>query len=142
MTEVFDLARFVRAQAGVYKTALTEIRAGQKRSHWMWFIFPQVLGLGHSANARLYAISGRDEAQAFLDHDLLGMRLNECTQAMLAHAGTRTPLEILGPIDTLKFRSSMTLYDAVCGSGCLFSEALDALCEGKRDKATLDVLGS
>ncbi|KLE34756.1 DUF1810 domain-containing protein [Aurantiacibacter luteus] len=138
MAVAFDLARFVRAQAGVWSTALGELQAGEKRSHWMWFVFPQVLGLGLSQNARLYAIHGMDEAQAYLGHELLGPRLNEATGAMLAHAGKRSPLDILGPIDALKFKSSMTLYDAVCGEGCLFAEALDALCDGQRDQATLD----
>ena len=137
MAEGFDLARFVRAQAGVWPKALAELQAGQKRSHWMWFVFPQVLGLGLSENARLYAISGVDEARAYLDHELLGPRLNEATAAMLSHAGERTPLEILGPIDALKFKSSMTLYDAVCGAGCPFGQALDTLCDGRRDEATL-----
>ena len=141
MTDAYDLARFVRAQAGVYPTALAELRAGDKRSHWMWFVFPQVLGLGRSHNARIYAIAGIDEARAYLDHELLGPRLTEATRAMLAHAGQRTPLQILGPIDALKFRSSMTLYEVICGGGCLFAEALDALCEGQRDQATLTQIG-
>lgn len=142
MADGFDLTRFVRAQAGTYPIALREIVAGHKRSHWMWFVFPQVLGLGSSHNARVFAISGRDEARAYLAHDLLGPRLEECTRAMLAHAGSRTPLEILGPLDAIKFRSSMTLYDHVCGPDCLFADALDRLCDGQRDSATLDRLNA
>lgn len=137
MTDTARLDRFVRAQAGIYKTALGELQAGYKRTHWMWFIFPQILGLGLSANARTYAIHGRHEARAYLDHELLGPRLLECTQAMFSHEGRRTPLEILGPIDALKFRSSMTLFEAVCDDPAGFAEALEKLCNGERDKATL-----
>lgn len=140
-TEVTRLDRFVRAQAGVYKTALAELRQGHKKTHWMWFVFPQILGLGLSANARAYAIFGREEARAYLDHELLGPRLRECTQAMLEHAGERTPLDILGPIDALKFRSSMTLFEAVADEPELFARALDTMCGGDRDKATLEKLG-
>lgn len=140
-TESARLDRFVRAQAGVYGTALEELRAGQKRTHWMWYVFPQVLGLGLSANARAYAIFGREEARAYLEHELLGPRLLECTQAMLDHAGERTPLEILGPIDALKFRSSMTLFEAVAEEPEPFARALDEMCGGQRDKATLEKLG-
>ena len=133
----FDLARFVRAQAGVYPTALAELQAGDKRTHWMWFVFPQILGLGLSENARLYAISGREEALAYLDHELLAPRLLECTQAMIDWAGERTPLEILGPIDEMKFHSSMTLFEAVSGENSLFANALEKLCNGSRDRDTL-----
>ena len=134
------LDRFVRAQAGIYPTALGELRAGEKRTHWMWFIFPQMLGLGKSANARLYAIHGRDEAEAYLQHDLLGPRLLECTQAMLGHAGKLAPVEILGPIDTMKFCSSMTLFEAVASDRTPFAAALDRMCNGRRDAATLELL--
>ena len=106
----------------------------------MWFIFPQILGLGLSANARTYAIRGADEAQAYLDHELLGPRLRECTQAMLHHAGQCSPLEILGPIDALKFRSCMTLFEAVANDAEPFTSALDQMCDGIRDKATLEKL--
>nr|WP_202131778.1 DUF1810 domain-containing protein [Aurantiacibacter rhizosphaerae] len=132
--------RFVRAQAGKYDAVLAELRAGNKQTHWMWFIFPQILGLGLSANARTYAIRGREEAKAYLDHELLGPRLLECTRAMLDHAGSATPLTILGPIDSLKFRSSMTLFEAVADDPTPFASALDNLCDGGRDKATLEKL--
>ena len=141
MAAGFDLSRFIRAQAGTYATALLELHAGDKRSHWMWFIFPQVLGLGLSANARLYAISGREEARAYLGHALLGPRLVECTQAMLQHAGRKTALDILGPIDTLKFRSAMTLFEAVADEPAPFAQALDAFYAGERDARTLEILG-
>tara|TARA_B100001057_G_scaffold485551_1_gene565405 strand:- start:9 stop:446 length:438 start_codon:yes stop_codon:yes gene_type:complete len=139
-TENHNLDRFVRAQAGIYRTALAELQAGEKRTHWMWFIFPQMQGLGKSANARTYAIHSREEARAYLDHELLGPRLLECTQAMLAHAGTRKPVEILGPIDTMKFRSSMTLFEAVADDPKPFTQALNQMCNGDRDKATLELI--
>lgn len=141
MTEGRSLDRFIRAQAGVYPTALAELQAGRKRTHWMWYIFPQVLGLGLSANARTYAIFGREEARAYSNHELLGQRLRECTEAMLAHAGKLKPVEILGPIDALKFRSSMTLFEVVAADQSIFAQALDEMCDGGRDKATLEKLG-
>lgn len=140
MTDPFGLSRFVDAQATIYDRALAELRAGAKRSHWMWFVFPQLEGLGRSPTARFYAISGREEARAYLAHHLLGARLRECTQAMLALAGERTPLDILGPVDALKFRSSMTLFEAAADNPAPFSAALDRLCDGERDRATLDRL--
>ncbi|MFB0614173.1 DUF1810 domain-containing protein [Aurantiacibacter poecillastricola] len=141
MTEAPRLDRFVRAQAGVYATALAELHAGRKQTHWMWFIFPQILGLGKSANARAFAIVGKDEARAYLGHELLGGRLLECTQAVTALAGERTPLEIFGPIDAMKFHSSMTLFEASAPDPAPFAKALDALCKGERDAATLEKLG-
>lgn len=134
------LNRFVRAQAGIYRTALAELRAGEKRTHWMWFIFPQMLGLGKSANAGAYAIHGREEAEAYLEHDLLGPRLLECTQVMLDHAGSLAPVEILGPIDTMKFCSSMTLFEAVANDPAPFAAALEQMCNGRRDAATLELI--
>lgn len=141
MADGFDLARFVRAQAGSYNTALAELETGAKRTHWMWYIFPQILGLGLSENARLYAISGADEARAYLEHELLGERLRECTRAMLGWAGKREAIDILGPIDTLKLKSSMTLFEAVAPQSNLYARVLDAFYGGERDRATLDRLG-
>ncbi len=140
MTDPLGLSRFLDAQAASYDQALAELRAGDKRSHWMWFVFPQVEGLGHSPTAQFYAISGREEARAYLAHDVLGARLLECTQAMLKHAGVLTPLDILGPVDALKFRSSMTLFEAVADDPAPFSAALDRMCDGERDRATLERL--
>jgi len=140
MTDPFGLSRFVDAQAKCYDQALAELRAGDKRSHWMWFVFPQIEGLGRSPTAHFYAISGREEARAYLAHHLLGARLRECTQAMLAHAGKLTPRDILGPVDALKFRSSMTLFEAAADDPAPFCAALDRLCDGERDRATLDRL--
>lgn len=140
MAKALGLDRFVRAQAGVYSTALAELQAGAKHTHWMWFIFPQMRGLGNSTNARTYAIRSRDEALGYLDHELLGPRLLECTRAMLTHAGKLEPVEILGPIDTLKFNSSMTLFEAVAGDPSPFANALDRMCGGRRDSATLALI--
>ncbi|MGN7293908.1 DUF1810 domain-containing protein [Rhizobium sp. SAFR-030] len=134
--DTHDLARFVSAQESIYSQALRELIAGRKHSHWMWFIFPQIEGLGRSATARHYAISGRAEAQAYAAHPLLGPRLLECTQAMLTHAG-RTAQEIFGSPDDLKFRSSMTLFAAISEKGSPFERALDQFCDGRPDGETL-----
>jgi uncharacterized protein (DUF1810 family) len=135
----FDLARFVAAQESVYPAALAELRAGRKRSHWMWFIFPQIAGLGFSAMAHRYAITGRAEAEAYLVHALLGPRLVACTQAVLAVNG-KSLRDIFGVPDDLKFASSMTLFDAVAPNS-VFADALDRYCAGQRDDATLTRLG-
>src|SRR5689334_537077 len=120
-----DLARFVAAQAEVWPTALAELRAGRKQSHWMWFIFPQLAGLGHSPMAVRYALRSADEARTWLADPVLGARLREGVAAMLAHKGER-PEAILGGIDALKFRSSMTLFETVAEDPAPFAEALDA----------------
>ena len=137
-----DLHRFVEAQAGsVYETALAELRAGAKRGHWMWFIFPQLRGLGRSALAEHYGIGGAEEARAYLAHPLLGDRLRACVEALLHHAGARTAEQMLGAVDTMKLRSSLTLFEAV-GGGEPFAAALDALFAGERDRATLVMLAA
>ena len=133
------LQRFVEAQRGVYPGALAELRTGAKRSHWMWFIFPQLAGLGRSEAARFYAIDGLSEARDYLDHPLLGPRLGECTQAVLQWAGKRGLDTILGDVDALKFCSCMTLFEAAGGSQC-HANALNAFCAGRRDARTLDLL--
>ena len=133
------LDRFVEAQDPVYGQVLTELNAGTKRSHWMWFVFPQVAGLGRSATAQFYAIADLAEAKAYLAHDLLGPRLQECTQAMLEWAGKKDAEAILGPVDAMKFRSSMTLFEAA-GGGEEFGEALQSFHAGERDPATLERL--
>ena len=135
----FNLGRFVDAQAPVYADALAELRRGRKESHWMWFVFPQLAGLGRSATARFYAIGSRDEARAYLAHPLLGPRLVECTEATLAHRG-RSPEAIFGPVDAMKFRSSMTLFEAAAEGAGTFGHALDSFFDGARDAATLDLL--
>lgn len=133
-----DLERFVKAQHSLYAQALAELRVGAKRSHWIWFIFPQIAGLGRSETARFYAISDLTEAREYLAHPILGPRLEECTQAMLAWAGKRSADAILGEVDALKFRSSMTLFEAAGGKAC--SRALDAFYAGQRDTRTLDLI--
>jgi uncharacterized protein (DUF1810 family) len=138
MTDLFDLQRFVHAQAPVYPRVLAELRRGQKQSHWMWFIFPQLAGLGHSPMAQRFAIASRDEAVAYLDHGVLGPRLRECTALVNAVEG-RTIREILGSPDDLKFCSSMTLFGAV-SSDPEFAGAVEKFYGGMPDRKTLDLL--
>ncbi|TGU14628.1 DUF1810 domain-containing protein, partial [bacterium M00.F.Ca.ET.156.01.1.1] len=135
----FNLERFVTAQQNIYEVALSELRAGLKRSHWMWFIFPQLHGLGRSETARFYAILGRAEAEAYLTHPMLGPRLVECTTAMLQHTDL-SARDILGSPDDLKFRSSMTLFGAVAERDSPFQPALDMFYAGARDQSTLRLL--
>ncbi len=135
----FDLARFVDAQAGNHAQALEELRAGRKRSHWMWFVFPQFEGLGLSATSRRYAIRSLDEARAYLAHPVLGARLLECTRATNAHAG-RSAHEIFGSPDDMKLRSSMTLFELAAGPGSEFSKALEKYFDGRRDAKTLELV--
>jgi uncharacterized protein (DUF1810 family) len=136
-----NLARFTDAQEPIYRTALSELEAGQKRSHWMWFIFPQLKGLGHSAMARHYAIADLAEAKLYLADPLLGSRLRECVAAVLKHPN-HTAHEIFGSPDDLKFRSCLTLFDAAAPNEPLFRQALDVFCEGKRDPRTAELLKS
>jgi uncharacterized protein (DUF1810 family) len=142
-----DLERFVEAQAGVYEQACAELRAGRKRSHWMWFVFPQIQGLGSSEMAVRYAISGRDEARAYLEHAVLGARLRECAGIVVGVEG-KTVGEIFGYPDDLKFHSSMTLFAEVGtlsadgSSGSVFRTALEKYFGGKKDKGTLERLAS
>jgi uncharacterized protein (DUF1810 family) len=131
----FDLERFVQAQDGVYEQALRELRDGAKRGHWMWFVFPQVAGLGSSPTAQRYAISGLDEAHAYLAHPVLGPRLVECAQALL-ELGERDPVRVLGSVDALKLRSSMTLFEAAAPDERVFGEVLERFYDGERDTAT------
>jgi uncharacterized protein (DUF1810 family) len=134
-----DLDRFIAAQDRVYGDVLRELRAGHKSSHWMWFIFPQLKDLGRSDTSRFYGIATLDEARAYLDHPVLGARLRECTQLVNAHAGR--PIDIiLGHVDALKFRSSMTLFAAAASDGTVFSTALATFHDGKPDVATLGLL--
>ena len=137
----YGLRRFVDAQeqSNTYEHALAELRAGRKRSHWMWFVFPQIAGLGHSPMARTYAITSLAEAGAYLDHPLLGPRLLECARALLAVPG-RSAVEILGETDALKLRSSMTLFARAAPNEPLFREVLDRFHGGEEDPATGQVL--
>lgn len=135
----FNLARFVEAQAPVYAQALAELKSGRKESHWMCFVFPQLAGLGRSQMAQFYAISSLAEAQAYLAHPLLGRRLRECTDAVLAHPGLDAEA-IFGPVDAMKLRSSMTLFEAAAADERPFASALDLFFSGARDPATLELL--
>jgi len=135
------LERFVEAQRSTYDDALSELSAGDKRGHWMWWIFPQLAGLGRSSTSHHYAIRDAVEARGYLLHPVLGSRLGECTGAMLRWAGRRSAETILGPVDALKFKSSMTLFDAVSDDADnSFARALAAFCHGERDPLTLDRL--
>lgn len=134
-----DLKRFVLAQEGVYEQALSEIRRGRKQSHWMWFIFPQIDGLGFSSMAKRYAIQSSAEAVAYLNHPVLGPRLIECTEAALSVEG-RTALDIFGSPDDVKLRSCATLFEAVSSPGSAFERLLDKYYAGKRDSKTLEIL--
>ena len=133
-----SLERFARAQEGVYPRALAELKAGKKQSHWMWFIFPQIAGLGHSAMAQMYAIQSLKEAHAYLAHPLLGPRLRECCQAVMAVEG-KSAHDIFGSPDDLKFRSSLTLFD-LASPNDIFQAALDKYFSGDGDPLTLQKL--
>ena len=136
----FDLSRFVEAQAPVIDQVRRELQAGRKTSHWMWFVFPQMKGLGHSPMAQLYGIASLDEARAYLAHPVLGSRLRECTELVLLHRD-RTIHEIFGSPDDLKFHSSMTLFDVATQQDDPFIIALHIHFNGKSDEATLRGLG-
>ena len=136
----FDLDRFVNAQAPVFETVLAELRAGRKRSHWMWFVFPQLAGLGHSSMAQLYAINSIDEARAYLAHPLLGPRLDLCTRIVLASEGPSLHA-IFGSPDHVKFRSCMTLFSLASDNpDNPFRSALDRWCSGQPDDRTLALI--
>jgi uncharacterized protein (DUF1810 family) len=141
--ERFDLERFVAAQddGGTYERALRELRAGRKTSHWMWFVFPQLRALGHSDTAWFYGISGLDEAQAYLAHPVLGPRLRECVDAVVA-TPDRTAVEILGTIDALKLRSSMTLFARAATDPAPFLAALARFSDGTFDERTDGLLAA
>jgi uncharacterized protein (DUF1810 family) len=136
---MFELERFVTAQEGIYQQAVKELSAGRKRSHWMWFIFPQLAGLGYSATAQHYAISGLAEARAYLAHAVLGPRLRECSALVLAVQGA-TVHGIFGAPDNMKFHSSMTLFAQASPDEALFRECLNKYFGGVPDQATLDLL--
>jgi len=139
VNDPFDLERFVEAQAQVYERVRSELRAGRKRSHWMWFVFPQIEGLGSSAMARRFAIASREEAGAFLAHPILGPRLIECTRLVNLVEGS-TIAQIFGSPDDMKFRSSMTLFSQIAPENRVFTEALERYFRGQPDPLTLDRL--
>ena len=136
MDDPYNLQRFVDAQEGISATALGELRKGRKQSHWMWFIFPQLKGLGRSSISEHYGIASLEEARAYIHHPVLGNRLVECVYAILHWAGRRSAEQIFGPVDALKLRSSLTLFDQVYPED-VFAEALDRFCDGDRDERTL-----
>lgn len=136
----YHLARFVRAQEADYTRALAEIRGGRKRSHWMWYVFPQFDGLGRSETARRYSIKSRAEAAAYLEHPVLGPRLVECVKALLATEGLSAH-DIFGYPDDLKLRSCATLFAAVSSAGSVFERLVDAYFQGEPDEKTLRLLG-
>lgn len=135
-----NLQRFVDAQAPVIDTVIAELAAGKKRSHWMWFVFPQLETLGRSSTAKFYGLADLDEARAYLAHPVLGERLRACTRAVLAHRG-RSAHAIFGTPDDLKFRSCMTLFGLAAPGEPLFGDALAAFYGGEPDAATLDLVG-
>jgi uncharacterized protein (DUF1810 family) len=135
----YDLNRFLTAQEGIYERALAELKGGQKRTHWMWFIFPQIDGLGYSPTAKRYSIKSIEEARQYLNHPVFGKRLMECTEAVVSLKGGSVS-EIFGYPDDLKFTSSMTLFEKIAGPGSVFSFALDRYCHGERDATTLRLL--
>ena len=137
----FDLERYVDAQAGVYEGVLREIQAGRKTGHWIWFMFPQLAGLGRSEMSRFYGIASLDEARAYLDHPVLGPRLRECVGAVLATSGA-TADQIFGSLDAMKVRSSMTLFHRAAPDEPLFVEVLERFYGGVADAATDSMLGS
>ena len=138
MSDRHKLQRFVDAQQGVFDQALAELQAGKKQSHWMWFVFPQLAGLGRSPTAQYFALTSAEEAQCYLHHPLLGARLRQATEALLPWRGERTAEQILGTIDAMKLRSSLTLFDAI-EPGTIFAEALGGFFDGP-DAQTLALL--
>ena len=136
MPDLFNLQRFVDAQAPVYETVLRELAAGEKRSHWMWFVFPQIAGLGFSPTSVFFAIASLDEAKAYLAHPVLGPRLVECASLALRAEG-RTARRIFGAVDEAKFCSSMTLFDRAAPERDVFAACLQKYFAGARDEATL-----
>ena len=139
LDDPFDLSRFVSAQSDIYAEALAELKTGRKRSHWMWYVFPQIAGLGYSSTTRLYAIKSAEEARQYLRHPVLGTRLRECVQTLLAIEG-RSASAIFGFPDELKLKSSMTLFASVTSPGSDFVRMLDKYFGGERDANTLDLL--
>jgi uncharacterized protein (DUF1810 family) len=137
--DTHDLQRFVDAQSGVYERALAELRAGRKESHWMWFVFPQLAGLGRSPTSERFAIRSLAEAEAYLQHPVLGPRLTACADALLA-VPRRSAHEILGSPDDLKLQSSATLFSRVAPAGSVFHRLLDRFFAGTPDRRTLELL--
>jgi uncharacterized protein (DUF1810 family) len=134
-----DLDRFVEAQNESYDNIIRELKIGKKVTHWMWYVFPQIAGLGRNATAKFYEIRDQNEARAYLAHPILGQRLLECTKILLT-LERKSALDIFGDIDALKLRSSMTLFSSIAGSDSLYQEVIDKYFEGQPDQKTLDIL--
>jgi len=139
MTEPYDLDRFLKAQANDYDTALNELKAGRKRNHWIWYVFPQVAGLGHSPTSQFYAIKSLDEAAAYLRHPILGGRLHECLKALQPLEQTSAS-QLFGEVDAMKFRSSLTLFSEADPADPIVEVALDRWFGGGKDQKTLQLL--
>lgn len=137
----YDLHRFIRAQASAYRGALAELKGCRKQTHWMWFVFPQLAGLGQSATSEYYAVKSLAEARAYLDHPVLGPRIVECAEAVLACRG-RAPAEIFGSPDDLKLRSSMTLFARAVGQPSVFSRVIEQFFGDRPDGRTVELLES
>jgi uncharacterized protein (DUF1810 family) len=139
--ESFDLERFVEAQSGgLHERVIAELRSGRKRSHWMWFVFPQMAGLGQSAKAERYGIVGLDEARAYLAHPLLGARLKECMETLERLGTAHSASDIFPYPDDLKLRSCLTLFAEAAKPGSIFKRLLDKYCAGRGDERTLELL--
>jgi uncharacterized protein (DUF1810 family) len=139
VSDPHNLQRFIDAQDGAYESALAELRRGSKQTHWMWFIFPQLRGLGLSPTAQCYGIASLEEAEAYLEHPLLGSRLRECVDTILSWHNRRAAEQILGPVDALKLRSCLTLFDRV-ETDSLFASGLASFFAGEPDERTLALL--
>lgn len=139
MTSENNLNRFTDAQDGVYEIALKEIKRGKKMSHWMWFIFPQISGLAYSETSRFYAIKDRNEATNYLDHPVLGRRLVEISTALL-NLATSDAASVFGSVDTMKLKSSMTLFSLLKDTNPVFQKVLDQFFNGMKDQKTIDLL--
>jgi uncharacterized protein (DUF1810 family) len=137
--DLFDLQRFLKSQEGIYARALSELKRGQKRSHWMWFIFPQIEGLGQSATTRFYSIKSLEEARAYLGHPVLGARLLECANALLEVEG-RSASEIFGYPDDMKLQSCMTLFASLTDAPDVFGQVLKKYYLGERDEKTIAIM--
>ena len=139
--DLFNLQRFVDAQAPVWDEVQAELHRGKKRTHWRWFVFPQLAALGRSTTAIFYGISGADEARAYLEHPLLGPRLHDCCKVLL-RVDTGSAREVLGDIDAMKLRSCLTLFESVAPTTPIFKECLDRYFDGERDPLTTRLLAS
>ncbi len=139
-SDTYELNRFISAQEGVYDRILAELRGGLKRTHWMWYIFPQIDGLGHSPTTRHYAIKSLEEARQYLAHSILGARLVECAESVLAVQG-KSASDIFEYPDNMKLQSSMTLFALAAGQASVFERVLDKYYQGKREARTLEIMG-